>query len=168
MKFIHQRLFHTVGNAAGDFTCSHITNRKNFDSFALEDTYHPEKIAGKTRIPGGFLYELELQKADTPLTIKHRETYAKHPDGLWFKENPGWYHIEITGIDNYKGVYLHTGVDDSHTLGCVLPCFGFDLKEKDNQGKKSMQATNLLYSIVYPLLVKGERCFWEVRDEIML
>ncbi len=170
MNFYLQRLFNTEGLAGGDFTCSHLTNRENFDSFAIEDDYNTKKIAGETRIPGsqdGMIYELKLRKELTDLTKKHREAYAKHPDGLWFKENQEWWHIEITGIPNYQFVYFHSGIDDSHSLGCVLPCFGFNASLPNNQGSDSVKACNKLYSIVHPLLESGKKAFVIVRDEIM-
>lgn len=162
MKFVNQRLFHTTGIKTGDYTCGHLNCREvGFNSFVLEDTYHEVKQAGTTRIPAGF-YELKLHKEDTPLTIKHREAY-KTP---WFKANPEWYHIEVTGIPNYSGVYIHSGNDDSHTLGCVLPAFEFDMTKQDNQTSHSLDAVDKFYSIVYPILVAGNKVFLEVRDEI--
>jgi len=162
MKFINQRLFFTKGNPKGDYTLGHLFNDADtFHSFNLEDTYHPTKIKGETRIPAG-VYPLKLMKVDTPLTIKHRAAY-KTP---WFLANPGWYHIEITGIKNYSGVYFHSGNDDSHTLGCNLPCYSFDLSKQDMPGSLSMAATDKFYSIVYPLLIAGKEVLLDVRDEI--
>src|SRR5687768_11457935 len=122
MIFTNQRLYHTKTNPKGNYTLGFFTNDiKSFRSLLLEDTHHDTKIAGDTRIPAGF-YELKLREEDTPLTLKHRKDYADLP---WFKENPDWFHIEITGIKNFNGVYFHSGIDDSHTLGCNLPCYGF-------------------------------------------
>ncbi len=172
MKFVNQRLYHTKGNKEGDYTCGHLTNREGFESFMLEDTYNDTKIAGVTRIPAGFR-ELKILKVDTPLTKAHRISYAAkqklNPEihGTWFLENPDWFHIEITGVANYKGIYIHSGIDDSHTLGCNLPCFAFDTSVANNQGAKSLAATNKFYSIVYPLLESGTKVFLETRDEIM-
>ncbi len=171
IKLINQRLFHTTGNPGGDYTCGYFHSMEPivpFKSFMLEDTYHEEKIPGVTRIPAG-VYEIKIHNLLTPLTLKHREAYAKHPDAKWFKENKGWFHIEIAGIPNYSGVYFHSGVDDSHTLGCNLPCFGFDLSMKDNQGSKSLAAVDKFYSLFYPiLLAKQHQVFIDVRDEIKL
>lgn len=162
MKFINQRLYFTKGLQTGDYTCGFFHNEEDtFRSFLLEDTYHENKIPGVTRIPAGF-YELKIHKADTPLTIKHREAYK---ESSWFKAHPGWYHIEITGVPNYSGVYFHSGVDDSHTLGCNLPCFGFDMSLKDNQGSKSLMAVDAFYSVAYPILEAGQKVFLETRDE---
>lgn len=167
MKFTNQRNFYTKGNPKGDYTLGVLTcDFDPFKCFVLEDTFHPTKIAGETRIPAGF-YELGLREEETPLTLKHREAYAKNPDGIWFKENPGWFHIEILKIPNYSGVYFHSGIDDSHTLGCNLPCYGFDLSKLDNPGSLSVKATNDFYALAYPLLKEGKKVFLETRDEIV-
>lgn len=166
LRFTNQRQFHTQKNPMGDYTLGIV--QCNFDpykAFILEDTYHETKIPGETRFKSGF-YSLGLRKEDTPLTIKHREAYAKNPFGLWFKDNPGWFHIEIMGIPDYTGCYLHAGIDDAHTRGCNLPCYGFDLGKEDNPGSYSVKATNDFYALVYPLLVDGKKIFWETRDEI--
>ncbi len=165
MKFINQRQFHTVGNPKGDYTLGVVQCDFNpYKSFILEDTFRDTKIKGETRFKFG-LYKLGLRKEDTPLTLKHREAYAKHPDGLWFKNNPGWFHIEIKDIPDYVGCYIHSGIADAHTKGCNLPCYGFDLSKHDNPGSLSVKATNDFYSIVYPLLLEDKVIFWEARDE---
>lgn len=164
MRFLtNQRLFHTKGNPHGDYTLGHLSmDDGSFNSFLLEDTKQDKKIKGITRIWAN-TYELKIRKEDTPLTIKHREDYKNSP---WFKDNPGWYHIEITGIRDFSGVYFHSGNDDSHTLACNLPCFAFDLTKQDKPGAHSLAATDKLYSIVYPLLMAGERVFIKVLDEV--
>lgn len=166
MKFVNQRNFHTKGNPNGDYTLGVMTcDFDPFKCFILEDTHNSTKIAGTTRIPAGFR-ELGLRRENTPLTLKHRIAYAKHPDGLWFKENPGWYHIEILKVPNYTGIYFHSGIDDSHTLGCNLPNYAFDISKADNQGASSVKATNDFYALAYPLLWEGKKIFLETRDEV--
>ena len=162
MKFTLQRLYHTDSLAEGDYTCGFLTNEEQtFRSFVLEDGPNAVKIKGETRIPAGF-YELALMKADTPLTIKHRAAYKDLP---WFKAHPGWFHIEVTKIPNYSGVYVHSGNDDAHTLGCLLPAYLFDMSLKDKQSGKSMLAVNDFYAVTYPVLDGGGKAFIEIRDE---
>jgi hypothetical protein len=162
MKFINQRLFHTKGNPKGDYTLGHFSNEVgSFNSFLLEDTKQEKKIKGITRIPAG-IYPLKLREENTPLTIKHREAYKNSP---WFKANPGWYHIEITRVTDFSGIYFHSGNDDSDTLGCNLPCFAFDLTKQDKPGSHSLAATDAFYAIVYPLLKAGVEVLLEVKDE---
>lgn len=161
MNWLLQRLFYTKGKPKGDFTCGYLTNGQGYNSFCLEDRYYEVKIPGQTRIPAG-RYELKLREQNTPLTIKHRATY-KTP---WFLANPNWYHIEITGIKGFSGVYVHSGNDDSHTLGCILPAYTFDLTRDDKETSNSLLAVDAFYSLTYPLLNKGVRCFIDIRDEI--
>jgi len=160
MKLVLQRLWHTKTLATGNYTCGFLSC-EGFRSFSLEDTFHPQKIAGDTRIPAGF-YELGLRKENTPLTIKHREAYKAMP---WFKANPGWFHIEVLKIPNYSGAYIHSGNDNDHTLGCILPAYAFDISLVNNQSSKSLLAVNDLYQIIYPLLESGSKCHIEIRDE---
>jgi len=163
MIFTNQRLYHTKKNPKGNYTLGFFTNDiQSFRSLLLEDTHHDVKIAGDTRIPAGF-YPLELREEDTPLTLQHRKDYADLP---WFAENPDWFHIEIKGIKNFNGVYFHSGIDDSHTLGCNLPCYGFDMTKQDKPGAISKQAVNDFYAIVHPMLKAGKKVFLEVKDEI--
>lgn len=162
MKFILQRLYHTDDNPLGDYSCGYLSNHEGtFRSFCLEDGPNAVKVKGETRIPAGF-YELALMKADTPLTLKHRAAYKDLP---WFKDHPAWYHIEITKIPNYSGVYIHSGNDDSHTLGCLLPAYLFDMSLKDKPSAKSMLAVNDFYAVAYPILEMGGKAFIEIRDE---
>jgi hypothetical protein len=149
MKFILQRLFDN-----GHYTLGFCENEeKTFHSFSCEDTFRAVKVKGETRIPAGF-YELKINKADTPLTIKHRAAY-----GEWFK-----YHIEVTGIANFQGVYVHAGNDESHTEGCLLLGYAYDLTLSEKVQGKSILAIKDFYAIAYPLLESGSKVFIEIKD----
>lgn len=131
----------------------------NLLGFTCEDTHRDVKVKGETRIPAG-TYELKIRKEDTPLTIKHRTYY-----GAWFK-----YHIEITAIPNFTGVYFHAGNDEGDTAGCVL--VGNTLNNhKAIQGKplnSSIDGTRRFYAVVYPHLEAGGKAFIEIRNESAL
>lgn len=158
----HQRLFHTKSLPSGDYSLSFIhCDEIEFRCFALEDTFNATKIAGRTRIPAD-LYELKLRKELTPLTVKHRESYKEL---WWFKANPNWWHIEITAIKNYSGVYYHSGIDDKHTLACVLPAYSFDMTKVNDQSALSKLATNNFYSKVHPILESGRKVWTQIKDE---
>jgi len=155
MKFILQRLFFTQNNSQGDYTCGYIAETSaKFRSFVIEDVFRPEKLKAKTRIPAG-TYKLGINKADTPLTIKHRTSY-----GSWFK-----YHIQLLEVPNYQGIYVHAGNDDSHTEGCLLLNYAFDHTASDKPGSKSVLAVEAFYKVVYPLLEAETPCYIEIRDE---
>lgn len=132
---------------------------KEFKGFTLEDEHRDVKVKGETRIPAG-KYELKIRKEDTPLTLKHRDAY-----GSWFR-----YHIEVTGIPNFSGVYIHAGNDDDHTDGCLLVCNTMTnhFIQQKNPGASSVDAVRRLYSLVYPHLESGKKAFIEIRDEVKL
>lgn len=134
---------------------------KKFFCFILEDEHRDVKVMSETRIPSG-LYELKIQRSDTPLTVKHRADYNKTE--VWFK-----YHIEVTGIPNFSGVYVHAGNTDDHTAGCLLPADtqGNNQIEEGRQ-ERSIQATKRFYHKVYPALEKGQRVYLKVQDESKL
>lgn len=137
----------------------HKEDNLRFLDFVLEDEHREEKVSKETRIPAGY-YELQIRKEDTPLTIKHRQAY-----GTWFK-----FHIEITKIPNFSGVYLHAGNDETHTDGC--PLIGNTLSNHwivtKGQLVSSIDGTRRLYELVYPHLESGHKAFIEIRDESFL
>lgn len=167
MKFTNQRQFFTERNSKGNYTLGML--QCDFDpykAFILEDTKRDSKVPKETRFNAG-LYPLIIRKELTTLTLKHRKAYAEHADGTWFRANPNWYHIEIDKIPNYSRCYVHSGVDDSHTEGCNLPMYLFDLNKLDNPGALSVKATNDFYALAYPLLLAENKIWWETKDEII-
>lgn len=127
-----------------------------FIGYTLEDEFREVKVKGETRIPSGY-YELKIRKEDTPLTIKHRTDY-----GSWFK-----YHIEVTGVPNFTGIYLHAGNNDTHSDGCLL--IGHTQNNHNtipgNPLVSSVSGTKSVYELVYPQLEAGHKVFIQIRDE---
>lgn len=133
-----------------------------FFCHTLEDESQTVKVKGETRIPAG-LYELKIRKEDTPLTVKHRKAYSQIG---WFKNNPGWFHIEITNIQGFSGVYVHAGNKESHTEGCLL--LGRNIGNNTlapAELQNSIIEVSRFYEIVYPILNGNHKCFIEIRDE---
>ena len=79
-----------------------------FQGYTLEDQFQVVKIPKESRIPAG-IYNVDIQKADTPKTLQYR---AKFP---WFKN-----HLEIKNVTGFKGVYIHIGNSDEDTEACIL------------------------------------------------
>jgi hypothetical protein len=79
-----------------------------FQGYTLEDEQRAVKVSGETRIPAG-IYTVDIQKVETPLTMKYR---AKYP---WFKN-----HLEVKNVPGFKGIYLHVGNYDENSDGCIL------------------------------------------------
>lgn len=84
----------------------------DFLAYTLEDVDRgagARKVAGKTAIPMGLRYPLEVRQVDSPLTHRYRQRFP------WFE-----YHIEIKNVPNFQYIYLHVGNDELDTDGCVL------------------------------------------------
>lgn len=122
-----------------------------FQGYTLEDEYRADKVLEETRIPAG-TYQLDIQKTETPLTLKYR---AKYP---WFKN-----HLEIKNVPSFIGVYIHIGNFDADTAGCVL--LG-DNADNNTIGPGSISnstaAFKRFYESAYPhlpvtLIVKDEK-----------
>lgn len=135
-------------------------NKPLWFSHAIEDEHREVKVMNETRIPAG-RYELKIHKEDTPLTVKHRAAYNKGYKTPWFE-----YHIEITGIPNFSGVYVHAGNSEKDTSGCLL------LDDTANNHiieegamERSIQAVKRFYDKVYPWLQEGKQVFLDIRDE---
>ena len=154
MNFTAQRIWHN-----DKLTYGTITGGK-FLALTLEDEPRVVKLSGETRIPAG-TYNLVIRKEDTPLTLTHRKAYNVGYPTPWFK-----YHIEIAGIPNFKGVYIHAGNDETHTDGCLLLGYALDLTLPAKQLTKSTIAVKSFYDIVYPLLEKGVKVTLQIKDEV--
>lgn len=79
-----------------------------FQGYVLEDQFQLTKIPKETRIPAG-IYNVDIQKAETPKTLAYRQRYP------WFKN-----HLEIKNVKDFVGVYIHIGNSDEDTDGCLL------------------------------------------------
>ncbi len=131
-----------------------------FFCYSLEDEERAVKVSGETRIPAG-KYELRIWnegKNPNQWVLDHRVKY-----GDWFK-----FPIQLMNVSGFAGVLIHTGVDQSHTEGCLLFCdtIGNNTIDAANQGGRSLQAVKRFYEKVYPILEEGKvKVFIEIRDE---
>ncbi len=149
MKFIMPRLFDT-GKQTFGFVSGH-----GYKAHTLEDEFRKIKLAHDTRIAAG-IYPLQINKSETPLTLKHRESY-----GPWFK-----FHIQLMNVPQFQGIYIHSGIDETHTDGCLLFADACDYSKDKNPMSYSLQAIKRFYELVYPHLEKGGKAFIDIRDEI--
>jgi hypothetical protein len=128
-------------------------------AFTLEDEKREKKIKGETRIWGNKTYELKIREELTPLTAKYR---ADKRINDFFE-----FHIEIVGVHDFIGTYIHIGNKDDHTDGCLL--LG-NKPNNNNFGDGEIQESVLAYSrwyrYLYPKLKeKTHRSFIKVLDE---
>jgi hypothetical protein len=133
-----------------------------FFCHTLEDEQRDIKVIGETRIPAG-KYELKIWNGGrnpNQWVLDHRIKY-----GAWFK-----FPIQLMDVPGFDGVLIHTGVDQSHTNGCILldDTMGNNTIDTANQGGRSLQAVQRFYEKVYPILEQGGRAFIEIRDEYRL
>ncbi len=126
-------------------------------AYTLEDESREVKVSGETRIPAG-VYELVINAADTPLTLKYRKKY------IWFK-----YHIEIKNVPGFKGCYFHLGNSDDDTAGCVLVGDSADNNSvSEGMITNSTAAFKRFYDMVFPHLEAGNKASIEIRDEYFI
>jgi len=163
MNFILQRYSNVAengGSTQGIFFEK--TLEYPFVCHSLEDEKRDVKVSGETRIPAGF-YELKIWndgQHPNQWVLDHRAKY-----GEWFK-----FPIEVTKVPGFTGVLIHTGIDQSHSEGCILldDTIGNNTVDPANQGARSLQAVERFYEKVYPILESGGKAFLEVRDEQFL
>lgn len=154
MKFILQRFSDNRDSTLGILVKVQPTDmgdKITFQGYTLEDEYREIKRAFETRIPSG-TYKIDIQQADTPLTIKYRDKYP------WFKK-----HLEIKNVPGFVGVYLHIGNFDADSAGCIL--LG-DNSDNNTIGPGSVSNSTAcfkrFYEFVYPhlpvtLVIKDEK-----------
>lgn len=156
MDFLLQRLWHDKEQTFG-----FIRDKEGlyYKAHSLEDEPRVEKVKGETRIPAG-IYELKIRKEETPLTLKHRISYNAAYKVPWFI-----YHIEVTGVKTHSGIYIHSGIDQTHTDGCLLFADKCDLTLSINPLANSLPAIKRFYELVYPKLELLESCKIDIKNE---
>ena len=121
-----------------------------FECFTLEDQTRPDgapKVPGETCIPKG-VYKCGIHPNKQG---RFRLAYIKRW-GSPFDAGA----IEIKGVPNFTDILIHTGVDDSHTFGCLLVGRKVTL-DKDEECKlgESRKAYFELYHKIYKAAEAG-------------
>jgi len=104
--------------------------------YVIEDPLRDTKIPDKTGIPR-FMYELKKKTVVTPLTVKYQ---AKYP---WFK----WFY-EIQKVHNFTDIYIHSGVNQNSSSGCLIVGKTLTTTEISTIGYKSSTAYQLSSSAI--------------------
>jgi hypothetical protein len=121
----------------------------------LEDTYHEIKVAGETRIPAG-TYEIKFQPELTDLTKTYRERY---PD--WFTN-----HLHLQNVPGFSGIYIHPGITNVHTKGCILVSNAFSVVSDGNLVlDRAPDTFKKLYLRLSAALNQGSRLRIKIKDE---
>lgn len=159
-EYLLHRMFHNEETTIGYF--KRTFPDKSLTGFTVEDEPRVVKVKGETRIPAG-RYKLALNTwvdakgVPSPLTQKYRQQYK------WFT-----WHIEITNIPNFKGVYIHVGNDQKNTDGCVLlndVMRNLEIYEV-NPGQQSTVCYERFYKDTVKKLLDNEDVWLTIKDEL--
>lgn len=108
--------------------------------FTLEDERRETKVVNETRIPAGE-YDLALRTEGG----MHPKYAARFPDMhrgmVWLKDVPG-----------FEWIYLHVGLDDTHTSGCILVGDG---AQQNATQRGRLERSAEAYQRVYPGLAES-------------
>jgi len=126
------------------------------ECFTLEDQFQEVKVKDETRIPAR-RYKLGLREVDSPMTKRYRKKYP------WFT-----YHIQVMDVPHFENIYIHSGVTDDHTSGCIL--LGDAVynnmvqvdKYKNGALMYSSQAYERVYKKITEALIKNEDVWLDI------
>lgn len=155
INYILQRFSDNRDSTLGILLKKSSTNVSLFQGYTLEDQFQENKVSKETRVPAK-IYEIVLQKADTPKTLQYRKKYA------WFTS-----HLMLKDVPGFVGVYIHIGNTDEDTEACIL--LG-DNADNNMIGPGSISNSTAcfmrFYKEVFPFLyMPGNKVFLEIRDE---
>lgn len=140
----------------GNATLGLLFYNQSFFCYTLEDTFHPIKKPGVTRIPQGN-YSLAFNTTVSPLTLKYREQFP------WFT-----FHLELKNVPDYSSVYLYVGNYHEDTEGCILIADGIGANNNESMVTYSRQAYKRLYQKLTSEIQQGTPARIIVRDESWL
>lgn len=131
-----------------------------FECFTVEDQEQKgEKVKGETRIPNG-IYDIKL-RTEGGYHSKYGAKYGSMHKGMLCIHNaPDW--KIVTDTHNFQYILIHTGNNDSHTMGCLL--VNDSVSGKDFNGSSSVDAYKDLYPKVVGAIENGEHVTIEYID----
>jgi len=111
---------------------------KDYKCLTIEDEFRQIKIPDETRIPPD-TYEIKLRREGGMYKRAARDPRFSHfHDGM----------LHLQNVPDFKWIYLHWGVIDDHTAGCVI--LG---KTKINwKGQPGLGYSSAAYEDLYKLL----------------
>lgn len=138
-----------------DYSLSSFIINDNPFCVVLEDQKQLVKVKKETRIWEGE-YFLGIRQEITPLTQKYLDDKRLQP---WFER-----HIEVLGVKDFIGVYIHIGNTDEDTDACLLVGqrpFGFT---EENKIVSSVATYKQFYLWAYPKLKAGQQIKLIIKD----
>lgn len=140
----------------GDSTIGLFFISGKFEGYTIEDEHRNVKVYGETRIPAGGYEILYRVEPDSKMNQQYQRAY---PD--WFK-----WHLWLQSVPNYTYIYLHEGVTDDNTDGCILVGDAANNNVMSvGRLARSPQAFKRIYLKISAALDAGERVFITVQDE---
>lgn len=91
-----------------DSTLGRLYVDRREECFTLEDEKREVKVPGETAIPAGTY----------PVAIRHGSPKFGHYDERWEWHNGM---LWLQDVPDFSWVYIHPGVSDDDTAGCILP-----------------------------------------------
>jgi hypothetical protein len=135
-------------------TLSHLYLDQVFLSYLLEDKISETKEAGLTCIPEGN-YQLCLN-TQAPMNERYLARYPNRHKGM----------LEISGIPNFKAVFLHIGNTVMDTKGCPLTGHYWMKTGEDYQVYQSAFAYMQIYLPLLTVLQAQDECSLTVINQI--
>ncbi|BAQ85046.1 probable peptidase [uncultured Mediterranean phage uvMED] len=122
-----------------------------FECYTLEDEVREEKVYGETAIPEG-TYDIKFRTEGT-FTKKYQTRYGnQHYGMLWLQD------VKNDKM-SFEYIYLHSGNNDDHSLGCILTGStqqDLDLG-KDGMIGRSRDAYKRMYDKVAKPILAGKK-----------
>lgn len=130
-----------------------------FFCYTLEDVYRAQKVKKHTRIWAG---EYKVSYSDVnPEHSSITKRYRTKDSTKDFFDR----HIEIHGVDQFDGIYIHIGNNERHTEGCLLVGDGLNTSGGDVVLTHSTGAFTRFYKKVTAELNAGTPVRIKILDE---
>lgn len=139
----------------GDSTLGLIFIDGTFEGYTLEDEHRDIKVMHETRIPAGS-YQIKFR--EEPASKFNQRYQSKFP---WFT-----WHLWLQDVPNFTYIYIHQGVTDDHTSGCIL--VGDSANNNVTNGGRlggTDTAFKRIYLQVSAALMAGDEVWITITDE---
>lgn len=123
---------------------------EDYKCITIEDEYRVIKVQDETRIPAN-KYEIILrQEGGMHQRTALDERFSHFHDGmLWLRPTDGSKEITNANGDRWTYVYIHWGVTDDHTSGCVI----VGRTKIEYKGQPGVGYSSATYEILYCMLL---------------
>ena len=128
-------------------TIGNLIINENPYAMTLEDVYRDGfKIKHKTAIPPG-KYEIKLREV-SGMAARYNAKYDWH-QGM----------LELRGVPNYTYVYIHPGIHEDHSSGCILVSDGLSIHGSSYRLKGGIEAYKAISLLCYECFDNREPVF---------